>query len=104
MQLLDRYLNAVRFWLPREQKDDIIAELSEDLRSAIADEEETLGRPLTNDEVVELLKQRGHPILVAGGYLPQRALIGPTLFPIYVFVLKIVALCFIAPWIAAWAA
>jgi hypothetical protein len=104
MQLLDRYLNAVRFWLPREQKDDIIAELSEDLRSAIADEEETLGRPLTNDEVVELLKQRGHPILVAGGYLPQRALIGPALFPIYVFVLKIVALCFIAPWIAAWAA
>ena len=104
MQLLDRYLNAVRFWLPRGQKDDIIAELSEDLRSAIADQEETLGRPLTDDEVVELLKQRGHPILVAGGYMPQRALIGPALFPIYVFVLKIVALCFIAPWVATWVA
>jgi len=104
MQLLDRYLNAVRFWLPGSQKDDIIAELSEDLRSAIADDEEALGRPLTSDDMVELLKRRGHPIVVAGAYLPQRSLIGPALFPIYVFVLKIVALAFVTPWIATWAA
>lgn len=30
MELQDRYLQAVRFWLPQEQQDDIIAELSED--------------------------------------------------------------------------
>jgi hypothetical protein len=104
MQLLDRYLNAVRFWLPGGPKDDIIAELSEDLRSAIADQEGHLGRALTDDELVELLKRRGHPIVVAGAYMPQRALIGPALFPVYVFVLKIVAICFIAPWIATWTA
>ena len=104
MQLLDRYLDAVRFWLPRAQMDDIIAELSDDLRSAIADEEEALGRPLTNDDMVQLLKRRGHPIVVAAGYLPQRSLIGPALLPIYLFVLKIVALCFIAPWIVTWTA
>jgi hypothetical protein len=103
MQLLDRYLDAVRFWLPAGQKDDIIAELSEDLRSAIADEEESRGRGLTDDELVLLLKRRGHPVVVAGGYMPHRALIGPVLFPVYVFVLKIVAVCFIAPWIATWA-
>ena len=82
---------------PKEGRDDILAELSEDLRAEIADDEESLGRPLTNDEMVQLLKRRGHPILVAAAYLPQRSLIGPALFPIYAFVLKIVALCFIAP-------
>ena len=102
MQLLDRYLDAVRFWLPGPQKDDIIAELSEDLRSAIADEEETLGRALTSDEIVQLLKRRGHPIRVAAAYLPQRSLIGPALYPLYLFVLKIVALCFFVPWVATW--
>lgn len=29
MELVDRYLQAVKFWLPRQQKDDIVAELSE---------------------------------------------------------------------------
>ena len=32
MELIDRYLQAVRFWLPKAQADDIIAELSEDIR------------------------------------------------------------------------
>ena len=31
MELLDRYLQAVRFWLPKAQQQDIIAELSSDL-------------------------------------------------------------------------
>ena len=31
MELVDRYLQAVKFWLPRKEKDDIIAELSEDI-------------------------------------------------------------------------
>ena len=28
MEMIERYLQAVRFWLPNRQKDDIIAELS----------------------------------------------------------------------------
>ena len=35
MEALDRYLEAVRAWLPREQRADIVAELGEDLRSEI---------------------------------------------------------------------
>jgi hypothetical protein len=31
MELLERYLQAVKFWLPKKQKQDIIAELSEDI-------------------------------------------------------------------------
>jgi hypothetical protein len=90
MELVDRYLYAVRTGLPKGQQDDIIAELGEDLRSEIEDLESGLGRPVNEAEVVEILKQRGHPAKVAGRYLPQRYLIGPALFSIYLLVLKIV--------------
>src|SRR5215467_9350422 len=99
MELLDRYLHAVGFWLPRKQKQDILAELSEDLRSQIEEKETELGRKLTECDLEALLKQRGRPVLVANHYLPQQYLIGPALFPIYRFVLGIVALCYLVPWL-----
>jgi hypothetical protein len=102
MDLLDRYLQAVKFWLPSAQRQDIIAELREDLRSQIEDQETALGRPLTEAEVEVTLRQVGRPVLVANRYLPQRHLIGPVWFPIYAFVLKIVAACYLVPWILVW--
>jgi hypothetical protein len=102
MELLDRYLQAVKFWLPREQKQDIIAELSEDLQSQIDDKETALGRKLNESEIESILKQRGRPLLVANRFLPQQHVIGPVLYPIYAFVLKIVALCYLVPWILVW--
>jgi hypothetical protein len=102
MALIDRYLNAVKFWLPRKQKDDIIAELSEDLRSQIEEKEMELGHPLTDAEVEPILKRCGSPIAVAERYLPQRSLIGPALFPIYSMVLKSLFLYFLLPWFLLW--
>jgi hypothetical protein len=102
MELLERYLQAVRFWLPRKQQDDIIAELGDDLRSQIEERESALGRPLNEDELVALLKQAGNPLWVAGRYQKQQALIGPVLFPLYSFVLKIVALGYLVPWFLTW--
>jgi len=102
MELLDRYLQAVRFWLPKAQQKDIIAELSDDIRSQIEDKESALGRPLNEDELVALLQQTGHPMRVAARYQPQQSLIGPTLFPIYKFVLKLVTLFYLIPWIGVW--
>ncbi len=61
-----------------------------------------LGRPLNEDELVALLKQAGHPLWVAGRYQKQQALIGPVLFPLYSFVLKIVALGYLVPWFLIW--
>jgi hypothetical protein len=104
MQLLERYLQAVKFWLPKEQKEDIIAELSEDIRSQIDEREAALGRKLNEPEMESILKQRGRPILVANRYLPQEHLIGPVLFPIYRLVLKVVMLCYVAPWTVTWIA
>jgi hypothetical protein len=97
MELLDRYLQAVRFWLPKAQQQDIIAELSEDLHSQIEDQEIELARPLVDAEVEAILKGCGSPILVASRYRPQAQLIGPPLFPIYNFVLKVVVLWILIP-------
>jgi hypothetical protein len=102
MELIERYLQAVQFWLPRQHKDDIIAELSEDLHAQIEEREAGLGRAMTEAEVGDMLKQRGRPVLVANRFLPREHLIGPVLFPIYWFVLKIVLLGYMVPWILVW--
>ena len=104
MELIDRYLQAVKFWLPKNQKQDILAELSEDLRSQVEDREAELGRKLNESELADLLKQRGRPMMVANRYRPQQQLIGPALFPIYLFVLEAVGALYLAPWIVTWIA
>lgn len=100
MELLDRYLQAVRFWLPRSQQDDLINELSEDLHAQIADKEAELGRPLEPSELEALLKHCGHPLRVAGRYLPQQQLIGQPWYPPYLFTLKLVVLWIQLPLLA----
>ncbi|HTM36736.1 MAG TPA: hypothetical protein VL156_08315 [Terriglobales bacterium] len=102
MELLDRYIQAVRFWLPKPQRDDIAAELSEDIRSQIEERESALARPLNEAEVADILKQHGRPLLVANRFGPQQHLIGPMLFPIYWFVLRIVALFYLLPSVLVW--
>src|SRR5271169_308160 len=97
MELLDRYLQAVRFWLPKNQKHDIIAELSEDLRLQIEEKEAALRRPLNQDEQVELLKRFSPPMTVAGRYLPQPHVMPPAMFMLYRFILKLVVVWVILP-------
>ena len=88
MDMLDRYLQAVKFFLPAEQQDDIVRELSENLISRMEDREQELGRPLDEAEQAAILREHGHPMLVAGRYRTRQHLIGPAFFPLYVFALK----------------
>jgi hypothetical protein len=97
MELLNRYLQAVRFWLPKGQPEDLIAELFEDLHSQIEEKETELGRPLEEAEISAILKRCGSPLVVASRFRPQRYLIGPVLFPIYAFVFKMVLLWILVP-------
>jgi len=92
MELLDRYLQAVRKYLPLRRQDDIIAELRANMESQIEDRESELGRPLTQGELEDFLRKMGHPMMVAATYQPQQYLIGPTLFPMYLYVLRIALL------------
>ena len=86
MELLDRYLQAVKKYLPTRRQDDIIAELRANMESQIEDKESELGRPLTQGEMEDLLRKMGSPLKVASRYQSQQYLIGPTFFPMYVYV------------------
>jgi hypothetical protein len=88
MELLERYLEAVKKHLPWERQDDIIAELRANLEAQLEEKEAALGRPLSTAEMEDWLKELGQPIQVAAGYQPQRYLIGPAFFPMYWYVLK----------------
>ncbi len=88
MELLDRYLQAVSRHLPRSRQQDILAELRVNLEAQLEDKEAALGRPLTQGESEDWLREMGSPMQVAARYRPQQALIGPTLFPMYWFVLR----------------
>jgi hypothetical protein len=87
----------VKFWLPGKQQKDILAEIAEDLHSQIEDRESALGHPLEETDLVAILKQRGSPLRVASGYIPEHRLINPALLPLYRMVLKIVLLWVLAP-------
>lgn len=89
MDMIDRYLNAVAAQLPADERADIIAELRDLILSRFEAKEEALGRPLTGDEQEDILHEIGHPLVVAGRYRkgPQ-ALVGPELFPYWLFGVK----------------
>jgi len=89
MELVDRYLQAVEGYLPPASAQDIVAELKDSLLSQIEERERELGRELTADEQQVVLKQSGHPMLVAGRYLPQQYLIGPNVFPFWWLALRL---------------
>ncbi len=88
VDLFERYLQAIRRYLPWRRQADILAELRANLESQLEDREAELGRPLTEGEMVDWLKQLGSPMHVAMRYQPQQYLIGPAVFPMYWYVLR----------------
>lgn len=90
MELIDRYLQSVKSMLPKKEQDDVIRELSDEILSQVEEKEAALGRPLKEDEQVGLLKQLGHPMMLASRYRKQRYLIDPSIFAIYWIVLRLV--------------
>jgi len=89
MDLIDRYLAAIGALVPQGERNDILAELRDALMNRCEDKEAETGRPLSEAEVTEVLRGFGHPLVVAARYGGQSYLIGPELYPLYVFVLKI---------------
>lgn len=84
--MIDRYLEAVAAQLPVEERDDIIAELKDLILSRVEAREEEQGRALTDDEREAILREIGHPLVVAARYRKgPDSLIGPELFPYWLF-------------------
>jgi hypothetical protein len=94
MDILESYLRAVKRCLPRAQSDDIIKELSDELRSQMEEQQAALGRPFNDDEMLAFFKQHGDPMTVARRYRQDHhslslgwELIGPELFPTFLMFL-----------------
>jgi len=92
MDLIERYLSAIKRNLPARNADDIVAELRDAIASRIEDREDELGRPLTSEEIAAAIKDFGHPLVVAARFRKQQWLIGPEVFPFYISVARIVLL------------
>ena len=90
--LVDHYLLQLKSLLPARAREDVAAELGESIHTAIAERERSLGRTINDDELAEILKSYGHPLLVAGRYLPMQELIGPRVFPLYWYALQAVTM------------
>jgi hypothetical protein len=88
MELLDRYLEAVRKRLPWERQQDIVAELRANLEAQLEDRQEEVGHTLTPEEAKAWVGQLPSPAMMAGRYRQQQYLIGPGLFPIYLLILR----------------
>ncbi len=88
MKWIQRYVAAVKAHLPDELKQDVSEELLANLQDQVADREELLDRALTEQEVLSIVKQQGHPKLTANRYLPRRSLVNEALFPVFTEVLK----------------
>lgn len=88
MNLIERYLQAISRELPINQRDDILKELRSSLYDAL---EEDGDEPVSDERAAALIKEMGSPRHVAASYYPAgQYLIGPTLYPMFTIVAKVV--------------
>lgn len=88
MDLIERYLNEVGRRLPKSLRDDVRRELSSTLEDEL--EERGSGNGPSEQDVVDLLQELGHPESVAASYHPAgHYLVGPALYPSFLLVLRI---------------
>ncbi|RJP52293.1 MAG: hypothetical protein C4557_06400 [Anaerolineaceae bacterium] len=91
MKLIDRYVAEVGKRLPLVKgRKDIENELRSTLEDMLEDRANKAGRSADEAMEMELLKEYGAPQKVAETYNPNPYLIGPRIFPFFMFILKIV--------------
>lgn len=89
MTLIERYLKAVAAQLPAADREDIVAELRDELMARLEAREAELGRAPTEAEVEAVLREMGHPLAVAARFgAGPHHVVGPELFPWWMFGVK----------------
>ncbi|MEH7274964.1 HAAS signaling domain-containing protein, partial [Neobacillus vireti] len=84
MRLIELYIQEVTRRLPEKSRADIALEL----RSTI---EDMLPDDFSEEDVKDVLKKMGNPVLLASGYLDRPLhLIGPRYYDIYINLLKMI--------------
>ena len=64
-EMIETYLEVVAAQLPKDQAEDITAELRDEILARMEDREAALGRGLNAEEAEALLREVGHPLVVA---------------------------------------
>lgn len=91
MNLIDRYVAEVgRHLLLVKGRTDIEKELRSTLEDMLEERAQAAGKPADEAMQIELLKEYGAPSKIAETYNPNPYLIGPRIFPFFMFILKIV--------------
>ena len=90
MNLIERYVTEVGKHLPRKNRLDIETELRSTLEDMLEDRSQQAGCQADDALIEELLQEYGAPRKVAATYQTHPYLIGPSIFPTYTLVLKIV--------------
>lgn len=91
MNLIDRYVAEVgRHLLLVKGHKDIENELRSTLEDMLEERAQAAGKPADEAMQMELLKDYGAPQKVAQTYNPHPYLIGPRIFPFFMFILKLV--------------
>jgi hypothetical protein len=86
---IDRYLYQIEKKLPQKNRADLIAEIKSNLYDEI--EGKYGNHEATEKEILQFLQENGSPSKIAWSYRGStQALIGGSLYPIYLLVLKIV--------------
>ena len=83
MDMIERYLAAIARELPPAKRADVIEELRDLLLSRVEAREAALGRKLDKAELQALLRDFGHPLIVASRYRERQWLVGPEVFPFF---------------------
>ena len=87
--IIERYLAAVSEILPTKLRKDTVTEIRSLIQDALDDHSKTEGRAPDDEMMVAVLKQFGPPESIVAPYLPERYLIGPSMFPTFILVLRI---------------
>lgn len=88
--LIDTYVSEVGRRLPRKTRSDIEAEIRSTLQDMLEERSRKTGKPVDEELTLEVLKEYGAPEKVAATYQGDRYLIGPSLYPIFMMVMRIV--------------
>ena len=89
MEILERYLYAIRMRLPKNSREEVIMEL----RSLLLDNiESKYGDNPTDAQIKESIKAFGSPAKIAAEYGQTKFIIRPEYTELYLMIIKIVAL------------
>lgn len=89
MDWLERYVGAVKGYLPKKIRDDVGEEIGTVLHDKLEEKEKELGRKLKDEELKNWIGSQKHPLLLAASYQERRELVPAEVFPFYLQALKI---------------